>query len=139
MGLFNIFKKKSGGHNKSALTTILTDRAKMITIEKETKVQIGQPARYPTDMVNALVKLFSERPMVEAAYLGWIFNPESGEPPHYVFALDTEGDLQSLTEEAGFIAKQYLGKSEFVDFIVISENVGVSDYFLTQTTPFYKR
>ncbi len=118
--------------------TILTDTAKTLTIEKETQVQIGQPAKYPTDIVNSLRKLFSERPNVKAAYLGWIFNSDSGERPHYIFGLDVEGDLQNLTQEAGFKAKQYLEQHEFVDFIKIDKS-GISNYFLKQTEPFYKR
>lgn len=118
--------------------TILTDTTKTLTIEKETQVQIGQPIKYPTDIVNSLKKLFSERPNVKAGYLGWIFNPESGEPPHYIFALDVDGDLQNLTQEAGFAAKQFLEQHEFVDFIKI-DNSGLSNYFLKQTKPFYER
>ena len=119
--------------------TILTDTSKTLTIEKETQVQIGQPAKYPTDIVNSLRKLFSERPNVKSAYLGWIFSPDSGEPPHYIFALDADGDLQGLTQEAGFTAKKFLEEHEFVDFIKIDRNSGISDYFLKQTTPFYER
>lgn len=119
--------------------TILTDTAKTLTIEKDTEVQLGQPAKYPTDIVNSLKILLAERPNVKAAYLGWIFNPGSGEPPHYIFAIDAEGNIQSLTQEAGFTAKQFLEKHEFVDFIKIDRNSGISDYFLYQTKPFYER
>lgn len=117
---------------------ILTDTSKTITIQKETKVQIGQPAKYPTDIVNSLKVLFANKPNVKAAYLGWIYNPGSGEPPHYIFGLDADGDLQSVTEEAGFTAKQFLAKDEFVDFIKIDNKGGVASY-LKNTEPFYKR
>jgi hypothetical protein len=119
--------------------TILTDKSKTLTIEKETQVQIGQPAKYPIDMLNSLKKLFSERPIVKAAYLGWIYNPENGEPPHYIIALESDGDLQNLTQEAGFTAKIFLEENEFVDFIKIERNGGISDYFLKQTKAFYER
>jgi hypothetical protein len=118
---------------------ILTDTAKTITIQKETKVQIGQPAKYPTDIINSLKVLFANKPNVKAAYLGWIYNPDSGEPPHYIFGLDADGDLQSVTKEAGFTAKQFLGKDEFVDFIKVDNKTGVSSYFLKSVEPFYKR
>lgn len=119
--------------------TILTDTSKTLTIEKETQVQIGQPAKYPTDIVNSLKKLFSQRPNVKAAYLGWIYNPESGEPPHYIFALEADGDIKNLMQEAGFTAKIFLEEHEFADFIKIERNGGISDYFLKQTKPFYER
>jgi hypothetical protein len=119
--------------------TVLTGRHQKIVIEKETQVQIGQPAIYPTDMVNALKILFESKPTVKKAYLGWIFNPSSGEPPHYIFALDIEGDTQSITNEAGFTAKQFLAPEDIIDFIQIDQNGGLSDYFVEQTTPFYER
>ena len=119
--------------------TILTDTAKTLKIEKETEVLIGQPAKYPNEIVKSLKKLFSERPNVKAAYLGWICNSDSDIAPHYIFALDADGDLHNLTQEAGFTAKQFLEQGEFVDFIKIDKNNGISDYFLKQTKPFYER
>jgi len=119
--------------------TILTATHKKITVEKETTVQIGQPANYPTEMVNALSNLFSKNPNVKAAYLGWIFNPSSGQPAHYIFAIDGNGDLQNLTDEAGFIAQQYLKPEEIVDFLRLNEKGGISDYFLKETKPFYTK
>jgi len=118
--------------------TILTDKAKTITIQKDTKVQIGQPAVYPKEIINSLSELFSNRANVKAAYLGWIFSPDSGEPPHYIFGLDINGDYNSLVQEAGFTAKQYLKSDDFVDFIKMDNNTGVVNYFKS-IQPFYKR
>ncbi|MFA6276406.1 MAG: enhanced serine sensitivity protein SseB C-terminal domain-containing protein [Pedobacter sp.] len=119
--------------------TILTDNHKKIVVEKETKVQLGQPANYPKDIVSSLKILFSNKPTVKKAYLGWIFNPSSGEPPHYIFALDIEGETQSITNEAGFTAKQFLNTEDIIDFIQIDNKSGISDYFVNETNPFYQR
>ena len=119
--------------------TILTDNHKKIVVEKETQVQIGQPANYPTDIINSLKILFASRPTVKKAYLGWIYNPSSGEPPHYIFGLDVDGEMQNITHEAGFTAQQFLSKEEIVDFIKIDDTDGLSDYFVKQTKPFYER
>jgi hypothetical protein len=119
--------------------TILTASHQKITIEKETSVQLGQPANYPTEIVNALSGLFSRHPNVKAAYLGWIFNPSSGQPAHYIFAIDGNGDLQSVTDEAGFIAQQYLKPEEIVDFLRLNNKGGINDYFLKETKPFYMK
>ena len=113
--------------------------SRTITVEKKTEVQIGQPAKYPAEIVNALKQLFSNRPQIKTGYLGWIYDPASGQPPHYIFALDGDGDINNVTNEAGFTARQFLGQDEFVDFIKIDSNGGISDYFLKQTEPFYKR
>ena len=118
---------------------ILNVNAKTITIQKETKVQIGQPTKYPTDIINSLKVLFADKPNIKAAYLGWIYNPDSGEPPHYIFGLDADGDIQSVTQEAGFTAQQFLGEDELVDFILVDNKPGVSSYFLKSVEPFYKR
>lgn len=119
--------------------TILTASHQKITIGKDTAVQIGQPANYPTEIVNALRSLFGKYPNVKAAYLGWIFNPSSGQPAHYIFAIDGSGDLQSLTNEAGYIAQQYLKPEEIVDFLRLNNKGGICDYFLKETKPFYTK
>lgn len=119
--------------------TVLTDSHKKIVIEKETQVQLGQPANYPTEIINSLQILFASKPTVKKAYLGWIFNPSSGEPPHYIFALDIEGNTQNITNEAGFTAKQFLKLDDIIDFIQIDNKGGLSDYFVKETKPFYER
>ena len=119
--------------------TVLTDNHKKIVVEKETQVQLGQPANYPTNIISSLKILFASKPTVKKAYLGWIFNPSSGEPPHYIFALDIEGDTQSIINEAGFTAKQFLKPDDIIDFIQIDNKGGLSDYFVKQTKPFYER
>nr|WP_314896743.1 enhanced serine sensitivity protein SseB C-terminal domain-containing protein [uncultured Flavobacterium sp.] len=118
--------------------TILIDNHKEIIVKKDAQVKIGQPAVYPIEIINELKVLFGNNPIIKAAYLGWIFNPESGEPAHYIFALEGDGDIKSITNEAGSIAYQLLPSGEFVDIIKIGYNGGLSDYFLKSTTPFYK-
>lgn len=118
--------------------SMFNDSTTVETMEKSTKVQIGQPEIYPTDMVNALKELFAECPNVNAAYLGWIFTPDSGELPHYIFALEILGDIKNVGKEAGVTAKQFLEEGEFVDFIQIDDGP-LSHYFLTETEPFFKR
>ncbi len=110
--------------------------SKKIVVEKETQVQIGQPAVYPHEIVNSLKILFTGNPLVTAAYLGWIYNPEGSEPPHYIFGIEGGGNLSDLTGEAGFIAEGYLGKNEIVDFIEVNDTSSLSEYFKS-TTPFY--
>ncbi len=119
--------------------TILTDHHKQITVQKDTQVQIGQPAHYPTEIVSSLKKLFADKPSVKAAYLGWIYDPTSKEPPHLIFALDIEGEKQTITNEAGFTAQQLSKPGDLIDFMQIDHTNGLSDYFLNETVPFYKR
>lgn len=118
--------------------TILTESTKTMTIGKSTEVLVGQPANYPSEMISSLKKLFAERPSIKKAYLGWIHNPKSEDPPHYIFGIDADRDFQDLIPEAGFAAKQYLRSDEFVDFIKIDKG-GVSDYLVKNTKPFYEK
>lgn len=112
-----------------------------ITVEKDTQVQIGQPAVYPVEIVNLLKILFAGKPEVQSAYLGWIYNPASSDQPHLIIAIDAESsDMQSITNEAGFTAKQHMKPEDIIDFIRIDKNkTGLSDYFINQTEPFYTR
>ncbi len=117
---------------------IPVDTARIITFEKKTKVQIGQPTKYPTNIIKSLKDLFAKNPNINAAYLGWICYIDDKEPPHFIFGIDSTDDLQSLTQEAGFIAKQFLAEDDIVDFVKVDNGSDVSSY-LKSTTPFYKK
>lgn len=119
------------------LSGTLLDTGCTITVQQETTVQIGQPAVYPTALVQALARLLSQQPRVRAAYLGWLRDPASDEPPHYLICLDVEGDMQAIAKQTGYVAQQFLQPREIIDIIQAGEN-DLTSYFLT-TKPFYKR
>jgi hypothetical protein len=108
--------------------TILEEKHEKITITKPTDVLIGQPINYPAQLVNSLKILFEDKQIVKAAYLGWIHDPSSPQPPHLIIAIDmADVDAQTVINEAGFIANQHLAPGEIIDFIRISDG-GLSDY-----------
>ena len=113
-------------------------KPKQIVFEKDTPVNIGQPAKYPAEVVKSLVRLFSAKPEVEAAYIAWIHDPASDDPPHYIFAIDAKTNYTNISNEAGFLTQEVLGVSEIVDFMQISNLGGINNYFLS-ITPFYKK
>jgi hypothetical protein len=114
------------------------DKSNEMKIERDTEVQIGQPSKYPTELVNALKNLFKEKKTVNAAYLAVIKMDKSDQLPHLMIAIDVDGDRMTITNEAGPLAEKY-HKNEIVDFIQINKNGdGISDYFLNETKPFYK-
>lgn len=115
------------------------DQSNEMKIEEETKIQIGQPAEYPTNLVKALKKFFAEKETVKAAYLAAVKMDNSEELPHIMIAIDIEGDRKEITNEAGPIAEKY-HNNKTVDFIQIDHtNGGISEYFLKNTQPFYIR
>ena len=108
-------------------------------VQKATQVLLGQPAKYPTELVNALQRLFVKHPSVEAAYLAQIHNPSSGEKPHLIIGIEASGDFQKIVGEAGMTAQGVLSKEEFVDFIQVGGGKGSLDSYLKkQTKPFYQ-
>lgn len=131
-------KKFTPEEVQSLLNGTYFDRnVQQVTVKKATKVAIGQPAVYPTEMVKSLVKLFSNKSEVAAAYVGWIHDPSSGDPPHYILAIKVTADWENINKEAGFIAQQFLGASEIIDIIQIKgKGSFLNDYFV-KTKPFY--
>jgi len=117
----------------------LKEEPQVLTLEQKTEIQIGQPAIYPSEMLESLSALFAQKASLSAAYLAWIYTPASGEPAHYLLGLETENGFEDLTQEAGHIARQFLPKDGFVDFVKMESNNPVCQYMLNQTKPFYKR
>jgi SseB protein C-terminal domain/SseB protein N-terminal domain len=118
--------------------TILSESGRAITIQESTEVILGQPAKVPQPMLDALKTVFRRYPNVSKAYLGWIATQDTNDPPHYVIGIETGGSDTQLVNDAGFTAQQFLGPGELVDFIEIKEFDGVSGY-LRSTKPFYVR
>ncbi|WP_223650131.1 enhanced serine sensitivity protein SseB C-terminal domain-containing protein [Hymenobacter psoromatis] len=118
------------------LAGTILDTGTRLTVEKATTVRIGQPAAYPTDMVQALARLLSQQPRARAAYLAWIHDPAAPEPPHYIICLDVEGEMRTISQQVGFVAQQFIGKSDIID-IVQADQSSLTDYF-RQTKPFYE-
>ncbi len=110
------------------------------TIDKETQILIGQPAEYPTELVNALSRLFRQHSHVRAAYLAHFFNPDRDERPHTLIGIDASGDWEAIVGDAGMVAKQVIAGNEIVDFVPISPDDNLlSQYMLHDTKPFYKK
>jgi hypothetical protein len=112
-----------------------------ITVEKETPVLIGQPKVYPDKVVASLKLVFTKYPAVSAAYLGWMHNPESEDPPHYVFAVEGTSDIEDAIQEAGFVCKEHL-PGQIFDLMRISGTAGatgIEGYFKESVKPFYKK
>lgn len=113
--------------------------SKEIVYDKPTPVLLGQPSVQPTAIVNALRPLFESMPNIKAAYYAWMHNPESGEPAHYVFGIEGEGDMNQVMSIAGPAAQDATNNSQIIDFVVIQSGDTISDYLMQETRPFYVR
>ena len=113
-------------------------KVKEILFAKETMIQIGQPAIYPTVLIDEIKNIFTRNLDVSAAYLGWIFNPSTNEPAHFIFGLDIKKDLNTVIKDISLKINQFRKPDEIIDFIKIESNDFISDYFVMNIKPFYQ-
>lgn len=122
------------------ITQILTGwkPSKTYVTQKDAQVRLGQPARYPHALTEALSRLFQSMEAVESAYLAHLDNPDGGDPPHTLIGIKAVDDWNSIAAQAGIV----LGGIEIpdppVDFFQMDGTGGLNGYLLT-TKPFYKR
>jgi hypothetical protein len=101
-------------------------------------VLIGQPANYPTDLVEALKRLFAGRTDVERAWLAHFHNPARDEKAHTLVALDADGDWDEISAAVGIVVQSTPLPDPPVDLLRITGRGGVEDYFKS-IEPFYER
>jgi hypothetical protein len=107
--------------------------------KKNTSIVIGQPARYPGELVGALKRYFGKRNEVKRAWIAHYYNPETGEEPHTMIALEVSGNRDQIFGETGLIAKDISIPDPPVDLIQITGRGGLDDYFLKNLKPFYEK
>jgi len=109
-------------------------------VQKETRVLLGQPANYPTAMVESLSRFFAKQPRVTAAYLGLMHDAENEEKPHLVIGIQCDGGYEEIVREAGVVASDTAPKGEVVDIVQVeASDSGISEYFRNSVKPFYTR
>lgn len=109
-------------------------------VEKETRILLGQPARYPAKLVDSLTTLLSRHGNVRAAYVALMHDPAQDEKPHLVVGIDGDGDLEQVIREAGNVAVDAAPDGEPVDLMRVGAGKdGLSEYFRREVKPFYER
>ena len=89
-------------------------------------------------MLDKLISVFSDRDDVNEAYLAVVDMVDSGNPPRLLIAMNISGDRQSIFEETGRTAQQFLQQGESIDIMELSPNNGISTYFDDQQ-PFFTK
>lgn len=116
----------------------LADNPTEIMVNRNSKPVVGEPTEYPTEIIDALKNLFSQRHDVQCAYFGWAYLYDSNDKPHYIFGIKTNGNIDQIICDAGDIVRGFLSKDDFVDFINMNSKGEIIDY-LKSTEPFYTK
>lgn len=110
------------------------------TTGKKARVLLGQPATYPTRMIDSLSKLLIKHRNVTRAFLALMDDTSTDEGPSLVVGIEAKGNIAMVMREVGNVAADTVPNNEVVDLYHVREGSdGLSDYLLTQTTPFYER
>ena len=128
------------GEIDALLATGLNHVATERVVQKGTKVLLGQPANYPSEMVSALTGLLAKHANIKAAYLCLMHDPESMSAPTLIVGLEGDGDIKTAIREAGSVAADTAPRREPVDFVEVKRGeAGIGEYFIKSVKPFYER
>ncbi len=116
-----------------------------IKIEEETTIQIGQPADYPTELLEYLRNTLPNYSDVKSAYLALYLNSTIDKNPHLLIAFDIEGGrpvYEKIRNDLGTIVCEAFPDKGPIDFILLENSLDLKSgdsifaYFSSQT-PFY--
>lgn len=122
---------------QSILDGSLWKSTKDYVLPEATEVYLGQPENYPNKLVELLTRLFQRNDRVQKAYLAHFFEPKRDENPHTLIALEVNGEWEKVVAEAGMVAKNIEIPDPPLDFIQITGQGGLEDYFIQEVRPFY--
>lgn len=102
------------------------------------KLFLGQPSKYPSELLNALGEYFTTEDKVNTAYIAQIFNGLKGNTPRPIIGIEVSDDFDSIQEKCGNIVSKIMKENEAIDFIPLGGDE-VSVYMKEQTEPFYRK
>jgi len=107
------------------------------------QARIGKPETEPTALLQELKKTFASIPAISSAYLGWTYNEQIEQKPHYIFAVDCQvknaAGFKEIADVISNLCKPHLKKEDYIDIIRLEPNGNFSDYFYNQDQPFYSK
>jgi hypothetical protein len=114
-------------------TATLTPRV----VQAETQVLVGEPARVPPGMKEALVTLLEHHPEVDEAVLGWKVTPEEGsvDESYLLVLVGAPGLRESI---GGDLAQTLVVYSQSTPIDVMYVAPG-ADHLLSSVKPFHRR
>ncbi len=118
--------------------TLFEPRERFVA-QKPMEVLIGQPKEYPTELVQALSRLYAANSSVKRAWIAFYVNPERDPEGGLLIALDVPdpAEMERMSGESGIVIGSVAKKQKFVD-LVRYDGTGLTGYFADQK-PFYRR
>jgi hypothetical protein len=117
--------------------TIFEPRERYVA-PKNIQVLIGQPKDYPTELVDALRRLYLQLPAVKRAWVAFYHNPERDAEGGLLVAIDADANaMDRISGESGVVIERVPKKQKYVDLVRFN-GAGVSGYFTNQK-PFYEK
>lgn len=112
----------------------ISGKADSYTVQKETKVMLGEPKEYPHDLVNAVKQRLKSIKEVKRAWL--MLMVKDNEHSHLI-VLEHTGDRAMVSQAVGTAASPHLKNGMFVDIVTTEQEFGKNA--AEGKKPFYKR
>ncbi|MDO3410460.1 enhanced serine sensitivity protein SseB C-terminal domain-containing protein [Saccharibacillus sp. CPCC 101409] len=109
------------------------------TVEQETQVMLGRPSKEPRELLEELERVFDSMPNVNLAYHAHYYNPETGDPPHTLIAIESDDGWNEVVQAAGRAAGSAHVPDPPVDFLQLDGVSGLERYFERECEPFYRK
>lgn len=126
---------------KSLLDGTIFRELKRIDLKGMRPLMLGQPAKPPLKLVEALKSYFAENGYVENAYMGQYYDGKSDEGPQCVIGIRMSHSagvtFSGILPSLGMIARDTIEKDKSVDFMDINDGGAIADYLVKDTKPFF--
>ena len=106
-------------------------------LEPEGEVLIGEPEVYPDKLVEKLTALFKTLPQVQRAWVANVMIPSEDEKPHSLVALEVSEDIEGIVKQAAAVSMALTVPDPPVDYLEVTGEGGLEEYFLEEGAPFY--
>lgn len=130
------FQELSAAEVAKLLAGDFSPTVNTVTIERETKVLVSQPARYPTEMVEGLKRVFADHAVIERAWLAQV-DFADGNGPHPMIGIEADGEWRDMMDGLRTDLPRAIPHGQQVDFMPYPQG-SMSDYF-DKIEPFYRR
>lgn len=107
---------------------------KKYNIAEDTKVILGTPSEYPTEMVNNLIEYSKKDSRVNAIWLRLMMKEEE---KIYLLVVDINGDKDEVFTKIAGVVTDFLPKGYFADMVELNSDFGKRA--TENQEPFYKK